>query len=423
MPTTLNVADKPTLNSVKTDTDTLITRGGIRHNGTNPQVYDTTNDTWVDLPSGGSLSPTIIIKNHFYEDGDMDNLDITVTDNDGLMTTQTVNMGTDDYIAVDVPHLGRYTISCTFDSKSYSWIVDVDVVGGVDGTSRYPKPVAWATGTDEEIVALVKAADEGMIDLISYAGWAVGDTREVNISAIASSGTFNDVSWSVGESHAAQTINLVLMDAGSTSETGSTYTNTAATAYQLVNSVKNKDGSTRTNPSFIVGVRDLLSNGATTEYGYMNSSNTNSGSWNSSARRKWCNGGFMSALPETLRPIFKQANVITAASYNGSTNQTTQDYCMLFAAKEIFGGTASSAGSSTSYSNLTEFNALKQVEWYKTSANRIKKTNKGAGSAYYWWERSPYYDNSSAFCFVDSGGSANGYYASNSIGLAPACFI
>ena len=67
MPTTLNVADKPTLNSVKTDTDTLITRGGIRHNGTNPQVYDTTNNTWVDLPSGGSLSPTIIIKNHFYQ--------------------------------------------------------------------------------------------------------------------------------------------------------------------------------------------------------------------------------------------------------------------------------------------------------------------------------------------------------------------
>ncbi len=419
---TLNVADKPTLDSVLSETATLITRGGIRHNGTNPQVYDTTNDTWVDLPSGGSLSPTIIIKNHFYQDGDMDNLDITVSDNDGLMTTQTVNMGTDNYIAVDVPHLGKYTLECTFDNEDLVWNIYVDKLGGVSGNFT-PRLVSWATGTDAEIVELIKWADRGMVDLVVDAGWAVGDTREVNISAIATSGTFNNVSWSVGESHAAQTINLVLMDAGSTSETGSTYANTAATSYQLVNSVKNKDGSTRTNPSFIVGVRDLLSNGATTEYGYMNSSDTNSGSWNNSARRKWCNGGFMSALPSTLRPIFKQANVITAASYSGSTNQTTQDYCMLFAAKEIYGGTATSAGSATSYSNLTEFNALKQIEWYKTSANRIKKTNKGTGAAYNWWERSPYYSHSSSFCYVYSDGSASGSNASSTYGLAPACFI
>jgi hypothetical protein len=43
--------------------------------------------------------------------------------------------------------------------------------------------------------------------------------------------------------------------------------------------------------------------------------------------------------------------------------------------------------------------------------------NKG-GSAYYWWERSPYSGNSNYFCRVNSNGDANNNYANNSIGVA-----
>ena len=142
----------------------------------------------------------------------------------------------------------------------------------------------------------------------------------------------------------------------------------------------------------------------------MNSSNTNSGSWNGSARRTWCNNVFRNAIPSTLRAIFKQFKTVTAQTYNGSTNQTSVDYFALPAEKEIFG--------SRTYSNETEFNALFQFDYYKTTSNRVKKLGK-TGTASYWWERSPNYNDSTYFCCVNSNGNANYYYASNTFGLAP----
>lgn len=45
---------------------------------------------------------------------------------------------------------------------------------------KLPKKVTWADGTDQEIEALIKAADEGLIDLAEYAGWKVGDERVIH---------------------------------------------------------------------------------------------------------------------------------------------------------------------------------------------------------------------------------------------------
>ena len=142
----------------------------------------------------------------------------------------------------------------------------------------------------------------------------------------------------------------------------------------------------------------------------MNSSNTNGGSWNGSARRTWCNNVFRNAIPSTLRAIFKQFKTVTAQTYNGSTNQTSVDYFALPAEREIF--------DARKYSNGTEFNALFQFDYYKTESNRVKKLGK-TGTAGYWWERSPYYRNSGIFCFVVPGGSAGTGVASTSSGLAP----
>ena len=231
---------------------------------------------------------------------------------------------------------------------------------------------------------MVKLADAGLINLSDY--WAVGDTRTVQLSAMSATG--------VGESHAAQEVELVLMHAG---------------GYELNEAV----ASGRTTCSFIVGQKDSLATA-----GYMNSSNTNSGQWNGSARRTWCNSVYKNALPSTLLPIFKQFKTITAQTYNGSTNQESVDYFALPAAKEVFGGSATSAGDATSHSNLTEFNALFQFDYYKTASNRVKKLGK-TGSANYWWERSPRYNYSSGFCLVYSDGSVYYDFASYTRGLAP----
>ena len=254
------------------------------------------------------------------------------------------------------------------------------------------KIVSWTSGTDEEIVAMIQAADAGKIDLTDY--WNVGNIRLVQLSAMSATG--------VGESHVAQTIGftLVAKDTGIEDYTNPCYN------YQYVD-----DSKVRKYPSFIVQQGNTFGNGSNNEYGYMNSSNTNSGSWNGSARRTWCNSVYKNAVPSTIVDIFKQVKVKTIATYNGSSMQESSDYFFLPAEKEVFG--------SRSYSNTTEADALSIWPYYSTSANRIIYNN-SSGSANGWWERSPRSNYSTDFCFVNSDGSVNGVGASNALGLAPA---
>lgn len=248
----------------------------------------------------------------------------------------------------------------------------------------YGKPpfkiVTWADGTDAEIVAMVNAADKGRINLADY--WSVGDERQVTLSAMGATG--------VGEPHVEQTVTFVLMNAG-----GKTLANATP--------------SGRTECSFIVGMKNGLANGTSGEYGYMNSSNTNSGGWEACPRRTWCNNVFRNAIPSTLRDIFKQHLNVTANG-NGSTTVTSTDYFALPAEKEVFG--SNTKANSTAESSLTQF------EYYKTSANIIKKSG-DSGSANNWWERSPFSGNATAFCRVSPEGIASGYFASSIYLLAP----
>ena len=256
--------------------------------------------------------------------------------------------------------------------------------GGVTKTASFTvsvnvKIVTWAGGTDQEIADMIDAADAGLINLQDY--WAVGQERQVALSAMAATG--------VGEAHVAQTVTMVLMHAG-----GKTLAEPTA--------------SGQTNCNYIVGLKNGLANGTLGEYGYMNSSNTNSGGWKNSARRTWCNSVFKNAIPAALRSIFKP--FINKSGTGGSSTSGTEDTTDTFALPaeiEVFG--------STTYSVAGEGS---QFQWYKTAANRVKKCGDG-GSAYYWWERSPYSGYTTYFCRVYSGGTANNGYASGSLLIAP----
>ena len=240
------------------------------------------------------------------------------------------------------------------------------------------KIVEWNNGTDEEICNMVAAADEGKINLADY--WAVGNARTVQLSAIAAT-YVNTLNPGVRESHDAQPVELVLMHTGG-------YDLNAAVA------------SGRTKCSFIVGMKDALVND-----GYMNRNSTNKGSWDRCNRRTWCNSAFKNAIPSTLLPIFKQFKTITADTYHIEPElKTSVDWFALPAAKEVFGGSATSSGIDTSFSVLIEFNALFQFDWYKTAANRVKKLGM-TGSKTMSWERSPFYRGSSSFCIFYNGGT------------------
>ena len=247
----------------------------------------------------------------------------------------------------------------------------------------YGKPyeiVTWADGTDGQIVAMIKAADKGLINLSDY--WSVGDERKVTLSAMSATG--------VGESHAKQTVTFVLMNAG-----GKTLANATP--------------SGRSECSFIVGMKNGLAKGTSAETGYMNSSDTTNGGWESCARRTWCNNVFRNAIPSALRDIFKQHLNITSGG-SSNTITTSTDYFALPAEKEVFG--------SVTFANPTVESNLTQFEYYKTSANRVKKRG-DSGSANSWWERSLYSGSSSYFCNVGSAGGAGYGTASTTYMLAP----
>jgi hypothetical protein len=256
----------------------------------------------------------------------------------------------------------------------------------IDKDAVVPKIVTWANGTDAEIVAMVQAADDGIIDLYADGGWRVGDERAVTLSAMQASGTAsNGVSYSVDDTHVSQTVTLVLMNRGGKTLSGGGTCN------------------------FVFGLKNILANNGSHEGGYMNSTNTNVGGWNSCARRNWCNGAFYDAFPSTLRPILKQFINHTATGDSTAATDST-DWFALASEVEIFGA--------TTYANATAETGNTQFEYYTTSANRIK--NQGdTGSADNWWERSPYSGYSGSFCFVGGGGNAIGSYASNTLGLAP----
>lgn len=229
----------------------------------------------------------------------------------------------------------------------------------VDAHSEPPVPPitlkTFSEATEEELVAMVQAADDGLIDLYEDAGWRVGQEREVSLSAISSSGT----GWSVGESQPAQTATLVLMHKGD---------------YELVTPVKAKGGASRSTCSFVVGMKSCM---ATKGYIHSSSNASAAKTWFSTNRANWCEGGFVEALPTDVRSLFKRFSYKTY-SYN-DTDVITKDALFIFPAEyEVFG--------QSTYSQTDEASTLFQFDWYKTAENRYKKVS---GENISWWLRSP----------------------------------
>lgn len=141
-----------------------------------------------------------------------------------------------------------------------------------------------------------------------------------------------------------------------------------------------------------------------TETKQMNSSNTNSGGWNSCAMRSTHLPAILNLMPAEVKAAIREVQKKTSAGSQSSSIQTTNDKLFLLSEIEIFG--------STTYSFAGEG---KQYDYYKAGNSKVKNLN---GSAYAWWERSLYSSVSTAFCFVDSTGDANATAASTSRGVA-----
>ena len=137
----------------------------------------------------------------------------------------------------------------------------------------------------------------------------------------------------------------------------------------------------------------------------MNSSNTNSGGWKSSAMRTSTMATMKGYLPAAWQTAIKPVNKVSGTGGGSSSGtETVSDSCFLLAEIEIFGSTTYSvSGEGTQYA------------YYKAGNSKVK--NKG-GSANIWWERSPSSGYSNNFCRVISSGAADFHNASFSLGVA-----
>ena len=157
----------------------------------------------------------------------------------------------------------------------------------------------------------------------------------------------------------------------------------------------------------------------------MNSTNTNSGGWASSALRGTLNGTTYSSLITTYN--IKQVKKEYIKTYNSESSKTTSnDYLWLLSCGEIWDN-GYNGGSTRGYAITTEG---KQYKYYKmklgskkfNSSNDITK-KPSASNSNVLWLRSPYYYSSSSFCDVPSGGYCDGGSASGSYGVAPSFSI
>lgn len=145
----------------------------------------------------------------------------------------------------------------------------------------------------------------------------------------------------------------------------------------------------------------------------MNSSDTNSGGFPSSALCSTLNGSIYNSLPSDLKSVIK-----TAYKWYGTGNNTTNGKwsghkLWLPLTFEMFG--------ESSYSPATERTTgnARQYPIFTNNASRIKKMNNGGGSAQWYWLASPYASTSTYFCIVNGDGSSDNYYASGGYGV---CF-
>lgn len=294
-----------------------------------------------------------------------------------------------------------YTVTGLTNGKKYYFALfpySTDGVYNYDAGNRLLgepedlKIVTFADGTDAEITKMIEAHYAGKINIGDY--WAVGDKRTIHHNAMDATG--------VSEPHKANDYVYVIIGIEHDDLVATINGKTKAAITIQTERMLYLDTTTEYNNSYDVSH----------EYGYMNSSNTNSGGWEGCARRTWCNNVYKQCLPTRIQNMMKQVKKLTSAGNQSSTIKTSNDYAFLPSEIEVFG--------STTYSFSGEG---KQYQYFKNAtANRYKKPR--YSSSYvsgYWWERSPYSSNSSSFCIVDTVGGANSNGANNTYGVAP-CF-
>lgn len=145
----------------------------------------------------------------------------------------------------------------------------------------------------------------------------------------------------------------------------------------------------------------------------MNTSDTNSGGWNSCQMKTTICPAFKNALPSDLKSNIR---AVTKWQNNGNSTsgQSSSNEIWLLSEMEIFGRATDSGYTA----NQLQYDFYKGVtDW--SAAPKIKYKDTSTSTAVIWWERSALSSYSSLFCGVSASGNANGVNANGSRGFAP----
>lgn len=157
-----------------------------------------------------------------------------------------------------------------------------------------------------------------------------------------------------------------------------------------------------------------------TDYFSMNSSNTNSGGWDSSQMRtNICgtsissySGTIIAVIPAALRAVLKSVTKYTNNTGNSTAASAvteTTDYFFLLSEYEVFG--------SCTYANTNEASKQAQYAYYSAGNSKVKYRHSSTSTAVRWWLRSPRVNG--GFVSVSIDGTVIYYLAYYSYGFAP----
>ena len=156
--------------------------------------------------------------------------------------------------------------------------------------------------------------------------------------------------------------------------------------------------------------------GCDLRYDVLGSTNSNNNDAGTTTATSPISGTLMAALPSDLRAVMKPMNIYTDNTGGGNNTASyvtkSVDYLPLLAEFEIFG--------TRSYANSAEQNYQQQYQYYKNGNSKVKYRHSSTSSTAWWWERSPRYNYSYYFCYVNTNGYADTTNARNSNGVAPA---
>ena len=288
-----------------------------------------------------------------------------------------------------VTETGTYTVEATKSGQTVSGSVNV-----VSSTTSYALTLSFVSSTlnnnEWSVIKSVSDAGQGA----NY--WSIGDRKAVTLNGTMSKlslSNFTTYAFIIGFNHNASVegANRIHFQIGKAALTGGT------------------------DVCLVSGYSD------DSDF-YMNTSNTNSGGWNSSYMRTKIlgtslssySGTFIGVLPAALRAVLKSVTKYTNNTGNStaaSAVTATTDYVFLLSEYEVFG--------STTYANSNEASKQAQYAYYSAGNSKIKYNHSATSTAVTWWLRSPRASTSSRFVSVNSDGTVNNYIASNSHGVAP----